>query len=48
MTAARKINLVSVDDYLVGELIASVKHEYLGGVVYLMAGGGLMFTVLSH
>jgi len=39
MTAAEKLNLVSVEDYLAGELISPVKHEYLGGVVYAMAGG---------
>ena len=39
MTAAKKLNLVSVEDYLAGELISPIKHEYLGGVVYAMAGG---------
>jgi Uma2 family endonuclease len=38
MSAAKKLNLVSVEDYLAGELISPVKHEYLGGVVYAMAG----------
>jgi Uma2 family endonuclease len=38
MTAAATLNLISVDDYLAGELVARVKHEYLGGVVYAMAG----------
>jgi Uma2 family endonuclease len=38
MTAARKWNLVSVEDYLAGELNSPVKHEYVGGVVYAMAG----------
>ena len=27
-----------VEDYLAGELISPIKHEYLGGVVYAMAG----------
>lgn len=31
--------LVSLEDYLAGELTADVRHEYLGGVVYAMAGG---------
>ena len=39
MSAARKLNLVSVEDYLAGELASPVKHEYLGGVVFAMAGG---------
>jgi len=38
MSAAKKRQLISVADYLAGELVASVKHEYLGGVVYAMAG----------
>ena len=38
MTAAHRLNLVSIDDYLAGELTSPVKHEYLGGVVYAMAG----------
>jgi Uma2 family endonuclease len=38
MQAAFKRELVSVDDYLAGEEGSEVKHEYLGGVVYAMAG----------
>jgi Uma2 family endonuclease len=38
MSTAKKLNLVSVEDYLDGELDSPVKHEYLGGVVYAMAG----------
>src|SRR5438045_5280283 len=38
MSAAKKLNLVSVQDYLAGELASPIKHEYLGGVVYAMAG----------
>ncbi|MDX1948164.1 MAG: Uma2 family endonuclease [Pirellulaceae bacterium] len=38
MGAAEKIDLISVDDYLAGELASPVKHEYLGGIVYAMAG----------
>jgi Uma2 family endonuclease len=38
MTAEKKLNLVSVEDYLAGELVSPIKHEYLGGVVYAMAG----------
>jgi Uma2 family endonuclease len=39
MTAARSQQHVSVEDYLSGELASQVKHEYLGGFVYAMAGG---------
>jgi Uma2 family endonuclease len=38
MTAAPKLHRVSVEDYLAGELVSEVKHEYLGGYVYAMAG----------
>src|ERR1700730_3638637 len=38
MSAAPKLSLISVEDYLAGEMISPVKHEYLGGVVYAMAG----------
>lgn len=38
MSAVKKLNLISVEDYLAGELISPIKHEYLGGVVYAMAG----------
>jgi Uma2 family endonuclease len=32
------VDLVSIEDYLAGELVSPVKHEYVGGVVYAMAG----------
>jgi Uma2 family endonuclease len=38
MTAAPKWHRVSVEDYLAGELESPVKHEYLNGVLYAMAG----------
>lgn len=38
MTAARKLEFVSVEDYLEGELRSETKHEYLGGKIYAMAG----------
>jgi Uma2 family endonuclease len=38
MTAALKWNLVSVEEYLAGELVSPIKHEYVGGVLYAMAG----------
>jgi len=33
MSAALKRNLVSIEDYLAGELVSAVKHEYFGGFV---------------
>jgi Uma2 family endonuclease len=38
MTAARKLERISVDDYLAGELVSPIKHEYVGGMTYAMAG----------
>src|SRR2546421_241206 len=38
MSTAQKLSLVSVEDYLAGESIAPVKHEYVDGIVYAMAG----------
>jgi Uma2 family endonuclease len=38
MTAAQRLNLISIEDYLAGELVSEIKHEYLAGVVYAMAG----------
>jgi Uma2 family endonuclease len=39
MTAAERLHPVTVDDYLAGELTSEVKHEYLSGFEYAMAGG---------
>jgi Uma2 family endonuclease len=38
MTAAKQIRLVTVEEYLAGELQSKIKHEYAGGYVYAMAG----------
>ena len=37
MTAAKRIQLVSEEDYLEGELRSRVKHEFSGGYVYMKA-----------
>jgi len=39
MTAVLQPSPVSIDDYLAGEELSEVKHEYLGGTVHAMAGG---------
>jgi len=39
MTALPQPSFVSIEEYLDGEETAEVRHEYLGGVVYAMAGG---------
>ncbi|WP_425618241.1 Uma2 family endonuclease [Anatilimnocola sp. NA78] len=38
MSAVKKLQPISVADYLAGELVSRVKHEYVGGHVYAMAG----------
>lgn len=38
MTAAKKLNRVAAQDYLASELVSPIKHEYLGGIVYAVAG----------
>jgi Uma2 family endonuclease len=38
MQTAAKPNFVSVEDYLAAEATSDVRHEYLGGLVYAMAG----------
>ena len=48
MRAAAKLNLVSVEDYLAGELVSRVKHEYLGGVVYAMAGRNAHSLIMTN
>jgi len=39
MQAALKPELINVDDYLAGEQSSDVRHEYIAGAVYAMAGG---------
>src|SRR5262245_57374547 len=38
MSTSNNRSLISVEDYLAGELNSPVKHEYIGGVVYVTAG----------
>ena len=38
MTALEKPQLLTVEEYLDGEKFSEVRHEYLGGLVYAMAG----------
>src|ERR1044072_6574523 len=39
MNTALKADFVSVADYLEGEELSAVRHEYVGGGVFAMAGG---------
>lgn len=47
MSAALKLQLISVEDYLAGELVSEVKHEYLGGEVYAMAGARNVHNLIA-
>ena len=47
MSAVKKLHLVSVEDYLAGELVSPIKHEYLGGVVYAMAGARNVHNLIA-
>ncbi|MBX3741715.1 MAG: Uma2 family endonuclease [Akkermansiaceae bacterium] len=47
MTAGPKHALLSVEDYLDGELRSEVKHEYLGGEVHAMAGATNRHNLIS-
>ncbi len=38
---------VSVEDYLDGEIRSAVKHDYLGGIVYAMAGGSEPHNIIA-
>lgn len=38
MALKPELNFISEQDYLAGELISKIKHEYINGDVYAMAG----------
>ena len=47
MTGSVQWNLVSERDYLAGEELSSVKHEYVGGSVHAMAGAGNLHNIIA-
>ena len=47
MSAAIQWTLVSVEDYLAGELVSPIKHEYLAGTLHAMAGARIAHNNIS-
>lgn len=47
MSALKQHSLISVSDYLAGELVSHVKHEYLGGIVHAMAGARVVHNTIA-
>src|ERR1043166_1128475 len=47
MQAALKRDFVSVEDYLADEAASRVKHEYIGGGVYAMAGATVEHNLIA-
>lgn len=47
MSTARKLNLISIDDYLTGEQQSAIKHEYVGGVVHAMVGATNTHNIIA-
>jgi Uma2 family endonuclease len=48
MQAAESGDFVSVADYLAAEETSQIRHEYLGGLVYAMAGETLAHNLISQ
>lgn len=46
LNTAEKLK-ISVEDYLQGELISDIKHEYINGEVYAMAGARRAHNIIS-
>src|SRR5436190_24158707 len=47
MQTAIKSEFISVEDYLAGEETSEIKHEYVGGVVYAMAGASKQHNLIA-
>ena len=47
MATVSSKQLVSVDDYLAGEQVSQTKHEFLGGVIYAIAGARNLHNLIA-
>lgn len=47
MNQAYKINWISESEYLEGENLATIRHEYINGKVYAMAGANARHNLIS-
>lgn len=47
MSSAPKKEFVAVQDYLAGELVSDVRHEYVAGIVHAMAGGSNAHNIIA-
>lgn len=47
MSTVRRLDTISVEDYLAGELVSPIKHEYVAGVVYAMAGARNVHNIIA-
>lgn len=47
MSTVRQREPISVTDYLAGELVSTIKHEYVGGIVYAMTGAKVVHNVIA-
>ncbi len=48
MSLAQKAGVISTEDYLNGELQSEIKHEYMDGQVYAMAGASVNHNRISR
>ena len=46
-SSVEKITVIPVDDYLSGEQHSEIKHEYVAGQVYAMAGAGIKHNLIN-
>lgn len=47
MTALKQPSSISISEYLAGEELSGVKHEYLGGTVHAMAGASNQHNAIA-